>query len=111
MSENHEELEHPSGYEKEDTNVLRVTVLTMISIALITICVVTLYSYFINVKEEIIYERELKPVSPDLIKLKTAEADTLQSYILLDSTQGRYLIPIDRAMELVVKESSGTAPK
>lgn len=108
MSDNHEHPEHPSGYEKTDTNILRITVVTVISVLVIVISVVILYDYFIRVKEEIIYEQELKPESPELLELRAAEADSLNNYILLDSAKGQYQIPIDEAMELVVKETSGT---
>ena len=109
MSENHDLQDHPSGYERQDTNVLRIMVVTVISVLVLIISGISLYSYFINVKEEIIYEQELQPESPDLLELRAAEQDTLHSYILLDSSKGQYLIPIDEAMELVVEERSGTA--
>jgi len=111
MSDSHDHPQHPSDYEKKDTNVLKLTALTAISVVVIVVSIVVLYDYFIRVKEEAIYEQVLKPESPELLELQAAERDSLSSYILLDSAQGYYQIPIERAMQLVVEESAGTTTK
>ena len=97
-----------AGYEKRDVNISMVIGLSVLSVVLLIIILVFLIDYFVESKEQMIYEAQLKPESADLNSLLVAEEEELTSYKVLDTERGVYRIPVDRAMELLVKEASNT---
>ena len=107
----HTQHEHPSGYEKTDTNLVTLTVTVVISVVVVALAVVFVYDYFIATKEAVIFEQQLAPVSQDLEKMRAEEERILTTYGVVDSTAGLYRIPIEKAMELTAKESGTSATK
>ena len=97
-----------AGYEKRDVNISMVIGLSVLSVVLLIIILVFLIDYFVESKEQMIYEAQLQPESADLNSLLVAEEEELTSYKVLDIERGVYRIPVDRAMELLVKEASNT---
>ncbi len=97
-----------AGYEKRDVNIFMVIGLSILSVVLLIIILVFLIDYFVESKEQMIYEAQLQPESADLNSLLVAEEEELTSYKVLDTERGVYRIPVDRAMELLVKEASNT---
>ena len=97
-----------AGYEKRDVNIFMVIGLSVVFVALLIVILIFLIDYFVDTKEQMVYETQLKPESVDLKSLIAAEKEELTSYKILDTERGIYRIPIDRAMELLVKESSNT---
>ena len=92
-------------YEKKDVNLLSVFGLSAVLIIILIVILVFLINYFVQSKEEIVYETLLKPESVELKDLFAAEKEKLNSYKILDPDKGIYQIPIDRAMELVAGEA------
>lgn len=103
-----ENKNNSAGYEKRDVNIFMVIGFTVVFVALLIVILIFLVDYFVEAKEEMIFETQLQPESVDLKSLITAEQEELTSYKILDTERGIYRIPIDRAMELLVKESSNT---
>ena len=97
-----------AGYEKRDVNIFMVIGLSVLSVTLLIIILVFLIDYFVESKEQMIYDAQLQPESADLNSLLVAEEEELTSYKVLDIERGVYRIPVDRAMELLVKEASNT---
>ena len=97
-----------AGYEKRDINVAMVIGLSVFLVAILVIILVFLMDYFVETKEEMVYEIQLKPESVDLKTLEAEDKKILNSYKVLDAGQGVYRIPIERAMELLAKEESKT---
>jgi hypothetical protein len=95
-----------AGYEKRDVNIVMVIGLSVLLVALLVIILVFLTDYFVETKEQMIYEVQLQPESVDLKTLRAAETEELSSYKVLDAGRGVYRIPIDRAMELLATEAS-----
>ncbi len=93
------------GYEHSDVNVKMVVLITVLVVAFLAISLLVLDQYFHYVTEQTIYKEQLEPQSAALRELRAREAETLNSYKLLDSAKGVYQIPIDRAMELMAEES------
>jgi hypothetical protein len=100
--------ENNAGYEKRDINVVMVIGLSVFLVAILVIILVFLMDYFVETKEEMVYEIQLKPESVDLKTLEAEDKEILNSYEVLDTEQGVYRIPIERAMELLAKEESKT---
>jgi len=99
-----EETQSP-GYETSDINVKKIVWLGVAIIAFLIVSFVVLNSVFIKSKEELVYERVLRPGNPKLQQLREQEHATLTSYGIIDSTKGIYRIPIGRAMKLEAEES------
>jgi hypothetical protein len=59
-----------------------------------------------RVLEQQIYVKVLEPVSEDLKDLRAREDEQLHSYRYIDRAAGTVRIPIERAMELLEKESA-----
>jgi hypothetical protein len=97
-----------AGYEKRDVNILMVIGLSVFLVALLVVILVFLTDYFVETKEQMIYEAQLQPESVDLKTLLAVQKEELTSYKILDAKRGIYRIPIDRAMELLVREASST---
>lgn len=97
-----------AGYEKRDVNIFMVIGVSVLLVVLLIVILVFLIDYFVESKEQMIYETQLQPESVDLNSLLAAEEEELTSYKILDMERGVYRIPIDRAMELLVKEASNT---
>ena len=97
-----------AGYEKRDVNIFMVIGLAVLLVSLLIVILVFLIDYFVDSKEQMIYEAQLQPDSVDLKSLLASERKELTSFKILDTERGIYQIPIDRAMDLLVKEASTT---
>jgi hypothetical protein len=108
MSEREEKKSNASGdsgYEKQDVNLLKISIFSLSLIGLVVIIIVLLSSYYVFFREETVYQEILKPESTTLRELRAKEDELLNSYSVIDSSEGVYRIPIKRAMELVAEES------
>jgi len=94
-----------SGYELSDINVGKIVGLGVGIVVFLIVAFFILNSFFIKAKEDLVYERVLKPGNPKLTELRKQENQVLHSYGVVDSSKGIYRIPIDRAMNLIAEES------
>ena len=95
-----------AGYEKRDVKLVSLAVVSIIMIFVVIVTVIFLFDYFIAVKEEMIYNIDLKQESKELIELVTQENEILSSYKIFDAENGIYYIPIEKAMQLLVEEEN-----
>ena len=102
------DVKNNAGYEKRDINIFMVIGLSVLSVVLLIVILVFLIDYFVESKEQMIYEAQLQPESADLNSILVTEEEVLTSYKVLDIERGVYQIPVNRAMELLVKEASNT---
>jgi len=93
------------GYEKQDVNVGRMLIVTAMAIVFTLAVVLLMNEYFLYEKETIIDEVVLAPESKALRELRAREDRELHSYAVVDTTNGVYRIPIERAMDLVADEA------
>ena len=93
------------GYEKKDIHVRSTVIWTIITVVVLTVMVVGLDEYFTYVKEQQYYESVLALPSQELLDLLAQEELELNSYELIDSARGLYRIPVDSAIELVLREA------
>ena len=100
------EVNQSTGYEKKDVNVPVIIAVSIVSIAVIVVVIVVLVDFFKIQKENMVYDSVLSKESKELVELRTAEFETLNSYKLLDAEKGIYQIPIKRAMQLLIVENS-----
>ncbi len=74
---------------------------------LLVVSVGLIYSIFGLYRDHLHEERVLKPVATDLLETKKEADAILNSYGQVDPDQGIYRIPIERAMDLMLKENGG----
>lgn len=103
-----EHNDHPSGYEKRDVNVKALTIVAIVTVLVVVAMVVFVYNFFSEKRDEIVFEQQLLPKSQELLDLHAHEDSVLTNYRVLDSANGTYSIPIDSAIEILLRESSGT---
>ena len=103
---NKQTKDEKSGYEKSDINLKIISVYVILSIVVIVSFIIILSDYFVVEKEEIVSEIVLQPVSEELQKLHKTENEILTTYGVVDSVNSIYRIPIDRAMQILVEQSS-----
>lgn len=60
--------------------------------------------YYDSVREQQVFVKQLQPVSQDLKALHAREEADLTQYRYVDRAKGTVRLPIERAMELIVKE-------
>jgi hypothetical protein len=102
----HSGLEHPSGYEKKDTNVRKLTLYAFLTVIFVAVSAVVLNEYFVLTREGLYYEQVLQPISEEYTQLQAREDSLLTSYELIDTAGQFYRIPIDSAMKLTLQEAS-----
>ena len=93
------------GYEKSDVSVNKIVLWGVIGVTLLIVFVVFIMDFFVATREQLIYERQLRPESVALRELNARETETLSTYKMIDSTRGIYRIPIERAMQLMADEA------
>ncbi|MFH1686238.1 MAG: hypothetical protein ABIE70_01795 [bacterium] len=70
------------------------------------VVVLILVSNFYTVPEnDLVLQGINAPLPQEMLDLRIREQETLAGYKLLDSATGRYQIPIERAMELVIQNA------
>ena len=94
------------GYEKKDVNLKMIIVVGLSSVLILIIIFVVLTDYFTVMEADAVYEAQLKPESVTLNDLRAEDEKILTTYQLIDAEKGVYRIPIERAMHLLVEESS-----
>lgn len=93
------------GYEKTDINIRLTVIWTIIAVVTLVVMVICLEEYFTYVKEQQYYESVLAPPSVELLKLLEQAELELNSYELIDTAKGLYRIPVDSAIELILREA------
>ena len=95
-----------NGYEQGEPRMgLVAAAFGAIIVGLIAV-VLGLQALYDHLREQQIYVKVLQPVSEDLLNLRAREEGQLHSYQYIDRASGRVRIPIERAMELLARESA-----
>lgn len=94
-----------SGYEKRDVNIRKVFAYAFGSLVVLVFLVILMIDFFVSVREESIHEAVLRPESAALRELRARETEELTTYRVVDSKEGIYRIPIERAMEIMADEA------
>lgn len=92
-----------SGYEKKDVSVKGIVGGTLAVVIIIVVFVVLLRDYFLYNVENAVYNEATIP-SQELVEIRQSAEKLITEYGVIDQQKGVYRIPIDNAMELVVKD-------
>ena len=105
--QNADRKENP-GYETSDVNARRIFLFILSGIIVLVLILIALDNYFKYVADEEEFEMVLKPQSKPLTDLKQREQQILGTYGIADSSSGAYRIPIDSAMQIMLREAGAT---
>ncbi len=94
-----------SGYERRDVDIKKVLYAGGIICGILVILIILLNEMFMVVKEDIYYQQVLNPESKRLARITAREDSVLNSYGIIDEEAGKYRMPIEKAIELVVEEA------
>lgn len=103
-----DQMTNPSGYDKHDVSVLGITLVAIGSIIFLVISGALLDTNYVFEREKISQEQTLKPRDPRWTTLHEQEVKRMNSYGYADTLKVMAHIPIDSAMELVLKERGAT---
>ncbi len=93
------------GYEKRDVNLRMVVVLSVASALLVIGFSLILNEYFLITKNKIYEEQVLAKESPRLIEYQRETEALLNSFGEIEGKEGTFRIPVESAMELLVKQA------
>jgi hypothetical protein len=101
MSDREIKQEQTPEYEARDPKMGRIVLIGLGSVVILVVAIYILNEFFIISKNKLVEDVTLTPVSIPLRELRSHEEEVLNSYKILDSQQGIYQIPIERAMEII----------
>jgi hypothetical protein len=93
------------GYDHAEPSGRPLFLLTGIAAVMVVILIAGVTAFFNHVEEDAFHDKVLVPQSDTLVSLHQREDKQLYSYQLIDRAKGTVQLPIDRAMELIIKES------
>lgn len=93
-----------AGFDRQEPKSGLIAIFTVISIVSLVLIVGGMQAYFEHIREREIYEKVLAPVGEDLLALRAREETQLRSYGYINKDKGQVRLPMDRAIDLVVKE-------
>jgi hypothetical protein len=94
-----------TGYDRHDPNTRFIALLGLVTIVVLIAAVFGVQYYYDRMYDEQVYVKEMEPKSEALEDLRAREDEQLHSYQYIDREKGTVRIPIERAMELLVKEA------
>jgi hypothetical protein len=103
MAETKTAAAHGSG--KSDVHSMLIVVWGVGFTAVVAVMLIWLHSWFFVVRNDVVQDRVLSVQDPRLQELRAVETEELTTYGWVDEEQGVVRIPIDRAMDLLVKEA------
>ncbi|HWR53831.1 MAG TPA: hypothetical protein VN428_22160 [Bryobacteraceae bacterium] len=95
-----------TGFDSGEPKVRYIAVAGVALFVVLAAIILGVQWYYDTVHEQQVFVKQLEPVSQDLKVLRAREEADLTQYRYIDRAKGTVRLPIERAMELVVKERS-----
>jgi len=99
----------PVSDADSDPNTPRTVLVGFVGTVLLVVIIVALQTLFYNVEKKEYQRKIVNQIPEELASLKAQQTENLHAYRWIDKASGIVAIPIDRAIELVVQESSNPA--
>ena len=93
-----------AGFDRQDPKAVLIALFAIASVVALVLVMVVVQIYYQHGRDQLIYEKVLVPVSEDLTDLRAREDSNLQSYGYINKEKTQIRVPIERAMDLIVKE-------
>lgn len=93
------------GYERSEPNALKIGLLTVVIVFSIVVVCYAVYYWYVGQLE---YTRHMEvevPIWQETKDVRAYETERLTQFKYLDKTKGSVQLPIEKAMDLLVKES------
>lgn len=95
-----------AGFDSGEPKVRYIAVAGVALFVVLAAIILGVQWYYDTVHEQQVFVKQLEPVSQDLKALHAREEAGLTQYRYVDRAKGTVRLPIQRAMELIVKERS-----
>ncbi|MBL8148805.1 MAG: hypothetical protein JNN15_02630 [Blastocatellia bacterium] len=100
------------GYDREEPQSNKIAILVILGSILLVVIIGALEYYFEYIKNEQMYTNVLSKQSDQLREVRAKEDTDLNSYKYVNKEKGVVQIPIERSMEVLIKEAEqGTLQK
>ena len=92
---------------EDDPKAPMTIVITVVGALLVFVIVIALQAFFYNSEEAERGRKVYSEAPEELARLRAQQLEGLRSYRWIDSQKGVVAIPVQRAMELIVREQGG----
>ena len=94
------------GYERSEPNALQIGALTVFIVVTILVTCFAVYYWYVGQLEYTRHNEVEVPIWQELKDVRAAETERLTQYKFIDKTKGSVQLPIERSMELLIKEAA-----
>jgi hypothetical protein len=109
MSAEHDPIQHhdpKEGFDRAEPAAGSIALFAIGSLVLLILTIVAIQVYFEHIWQEAVYEKVLKPKDPELMDLRNRESWNMTHYGYMDQKSGVVRIPVDKAMDMVMKDAA-----
>ena len=96
-----------SKIEKSDLDMTAVIGLGLVSVILFVVLVIAVQAFFYSYEDAYLYEKVHSRVSPEMRRHRAEQIERISTPRIVNEAEGRVTIPIDRAIELTVRDGLG----
>lgn len=96
---------------RDDLNTPAIAVVGVVGAVVVFAIVVALQAWFYNVKNDELQRKVIAVPDAGVAGLTAAQQADLSSYRVLDEQKGIVRIPVERAMQIVVRERNASATR
>ena len=96
-----------STVERSDLDMTGIIGIGLVSVILFFVLVVAVQAFFFSYEEAYLYEKVHSKVSPEMRRYRAEQLERISVPRLVNEGEGRVAIPIERAMELTVRDGLG----
>jgi len=94
------------GFDRDEPSVGAIFGFAAGSMILLVMTIFAIQQYFEHVYNEAVYEKVLAPPSEQLREVRGRDDWNLTHYLYIDKASGQVRIPVDQAMDLILKDAA-----
>src|SRR5208282_3048944 len=94
------------GFDRAEPSVGAIFGFAIGSLILLVITIFAIQQYFDHIWNEAVYEKVLAPPSEQLREVRGRDYWNLTHYLYMDKASGQVRIPVDQAMDLLLKDAA-----
>lgn len=96
-----------SEQKRSELDITSIIGFSLVGTILFVVVVVAIQAFFFRYEEAFLHERIYSQTSNELRQHRASQLEQLGGYRWVSEQEGRVAIPIERAMEIVARESGG----
>jgi hypothetical protein len=94
------------GFDRDEPSVGAIFAFAAGSMILLVLTIFAIQQYFEHIWNEAVYEKILAPPSEQLREVRGRDDWNLSHYMYMDKASGQVRIPVDQAMDLILKDAA-----